>query len=184
MPHDDPNHDSSGLPRHRQDRRRPAAAHTPDVETDGFDKSDPLWDMLGKAPMAPPDPWLAARTMARLRRETVEVAWWQRVLSAPAFAFGALALALGVGLATGMVLNPGSPTSVAVVAQQPQTTPAEAGAGDAGSRLSTGNLAEIASAPDASPTLPPDMDEALNYLVASDNTGSMELDIWGDSSDL
>lgn len=38
-------------------------------ETDPLHAGDPLWDLLGRAPMPEPDGWFAARTLARCRSE-------------------------------------------------------------------------------------------------------------------
>jgi hypothetical protein len=38
----------------------------------GGDESDPLWRLLGTAPLPEPDGWFAARTLARCRHEEIE----------------------------------------------------------------------------------------------------------------
>ena len=45
-----------------------------------MDKQDPLWEVLGKSPQREPNPWFAAKTLARYRREQTPT-WLARILS-------------------------------------------------------------------------------------------------------
>jgi hypothetical protein len=44
-----------------------------------MEKNDPLWNLLGKSPLPQPEPWFAARTLARLRRELDRSYAWSRL---------------------------------------------------------------------------------------------------------
>lgn len=61
-----------------------------------MDSNDPLWQLLGKAPLRQPDAWFAARTVARLRHEARPSIWavWRRVLSLSAWTGAAAAIAV------------------------------------------------------------------------------------------
>lgn len=154
MPHDrfeNPN-EAAGHPRKTHPMRAGGG--------DGFDDSDPLWELMGKAPMARPDPWLSARTLARRRRE--ETPWIQRVLRAPAFALGALAIGvagLAFGVAAG-VLAPGASSApqVAVVTEPSRT-----------------------ESPALQPQLPDD-DETARALAALSRTGEAARPVGAGSS--
>jgi hypothetical protein len=65
-----------------------------------MDPSDPLWELLGHAPLREPDGWFAARTLARCRhtRLVMEPGWavfgqlWRRALGGGVGASLAIAL--------------------------------------------------------------------------------------------
>jgi hypothetical protein len=72
-----------------------------------LDESDPLWDLLGRAPRPEPDGWFATRTLARCRHEGLDDAngatrvrlahIWRWVLG------GGMAVAMAVGLMVAQV---------------------------------------------------------------------------------
>ena len=70
-----------------------------------FDEQDPMWQLLGSAPLQEPDAWFAARTLARCRSEGQEApvfysrfsVAWRWVLG------GGLGLCLAVGLLTAQI---------------------------------------------------------------------------------
>jgi hypothetical protein len=61
-----------------------------------MDSNDPLWQLLGKAPLREPDAWFAARTVARLRRQARPTIWaaWRRIVTVSAWAGAATAVTL------------------------------------------------------------------------------------------
>jgi hypothetical protein len=52
-----------------------------------MEPNDPIWKLLGKAPLQEPNAWFAARTVARLRREAKQPApsLWRRLLPVSAW---------------------------------------------------------------------------------------------------
>lgn len=58
-----------------------------------MEPNDPIWKLLEKAPLREPDPWFAARTVARLRRER-HPALRRRLLGALAWVTSTVAVAV------------------------------------------------------------------------------------------
>jgi hypothetical protein len=80
-----------------------------DFEPDPLrDENDPVWNLLARAPLAEPDAWFAARTLARCRNEKLgmepsaqNAGWFIRWTRMGRWAFGG---GLGVCLAAGLLV--------------------------------------------------------------------------------
>jgi len=55
--------------------------HDDDLATDAGEENDPLWRLLGRAPLPPPDGWFTVRTLARCRHAGAPVEAWGRLSS-------------------------------------------------------------------------------------------------------